>query len=159
MLPVFTVCFFGHRRIEDFRLAEERTEALIRRLILEKEYVEFLVGREGEYDQIVSSAIRRVKREVFAENSSHVWVLPYQKAELSRNLSSFESYYDEIEICEASASAYPKAAIQIRNRSMVDRSDLCMFFIERQEGGAWQTMRYASSREKAVINLALSPMQ
>ena len=70
-----------------------RTEALIRRLILEKEYVEFLVGREGEYDQIVSSTIRRVKREVFAENSSLVWVLPYQKAELSRNLPSFESYY------------------------------------------------------------------
>ena len=69
MLPVFTVCFFGHRRIEDFRVAEERTEALIRHLILEKEYVELLVGREGEYDQLVSSAIRRVKREVFAENS------------------------------------------------------------------------------------------
>ena len=69
MLPVFTVCFFGQRRIEDFRVAEEQTEALIRHLILEKEYVELLVGREGEYDQIVSSAIRRVKREVFAENS------------------------------------------------------------------------------------------
>lgn len=159
MLPVFTVCFFGHRQIEDFRLADERTEALIRRLILEKEYVEFLVGREGEYDQIVSSAIRRVKREVFAENSSHIWVLPYQKAELSRNLPSFEAYYDEIEICEASSAAHPKAAIQIRNRCMVDRSDLCVFFIERQEGGAWQTMQYASSCEKAVINLASSPMK
>ena len=158
MLPLFTVSFFGHRRIEDFRFAGERTEALIRRLILEKEYVEFLVGREGEYDQIVSSAIRRVKREVFAENSSLVWVLPYQKAELSRNLPSFEAYYDEIEICEASASAHPKAAIQIRNRCMVDRSDLCVFFVERQKGGALQTMRYASSREKEIINLALSPM-
>ena len=45
MLPVFTVCFFGHRRIEDFRVAEERTEALIRHLILEKEYVELLVDK------------------------------------------------------------------------------------------------------------------
>ena len=155
MLSVFTVCFFGHRRIEDFRLAEERTEALIRRLILEKEYVEFLVGREGEYDQIVSSAIRRVKREVFAENSSLVWVLPYQKAELTRNLPSFESYYDEIEICEASASAHPKAAIQIRNHCMVDRSDLCVFFVEHPSGGAWRTMRYALQQGKKTINTAL----
>lgn len=153
MLSVFTACFFGHRHIENFRVAKERTEGLIRRLVLEKEYVEFLVGREGEYDQIVSSAIRRVKQEVFAENSSHTWVLPYQKAELTRNLIDFEFYYDEIEICEASAAAHPKAAIQIRNRYMVDRSDLCVFFVEHQSGGAWQTMRYAMRREKEVMNL------
>ena len=154
MKSLFTVCFFGHRSIENFRLAEERTEALIRNLLVKKEYVEFLVGREGEYDQIVSSAIHRVKRTMYADNCSHVWVMPYHKAELMRNLSNFESYYDAIEICEASAAAHPKAAIQVRNRCMVDRSDLCVFFLERTFGGAWQTMRYAISCEKETINLS-----
>ena len=156
MLSVFTVCFFGHRRIEAFRLAETRTKALVRRLILEKEFVEFLVGQDGAYDQIVSSAIRQAKRELFAENSTHVCILPYPKAALTQNTQHFTRYYDEIEICETSAAAHPKAAIQIRNRCMVDRSDLCVFFVERQTGGAWKSMCYAVRQGKDVINLTIS---
>lgn len=154
MLSVFTVCFFGHRHIEDFRLAETRTEALIRRLVMEKEYVEFLVGQDGAYDQIVSSAIRRAKRALFAENSAHVCVLPYPKAVFTQNKEHFAANYDEIEICELSAAVHPKAAIQVRNRCMVDRSDLCVFFVARQTGGAWETMRYAIQQGKRVTNLA-----
>ena len=156
MLSVFTVCFFGHRHIKAFRLAETRTKALVRRLILEKEFVEFLVGQDGAYDQIVSSAIRQTKRELFAENSAHVCILPDPKAALTQNTQHFTSYYDEIEICETSAAAHPKAAIQIRNRCMVDRSDLCVFFVERQTGGAWKSMFYAVRQGKDVINLTIS---
>ena len=149
MLSVYTVCFFGHRHIEDFRPAEARTEALIRRLIAENRYVEFLVGREGDYDQIVSSAIRRAKRKLYAENSAHVCVLPYPK----QNIADFASCYDEMEICETSAAAHPKAAIRVRNHWMVDRSALCVFYVARQTGGAWETMRYAMRQGKRVINL------
>ena len=39
----YTVSFFGHRVIEDPLLIEQRLETLIRRLLKEKEYVEFLV--------------------------------------------------------------------------------------------------------------------
>ena len=58
MLSVYTVCFFGHRHIENFRAAENQTEALIRNLIPKHEYVEFLVGRDEDYDLIVSSVIQ-----------------------------------------------------------------------------------------------------
>ena len=156
MLSVFTVCFFGHHHIENFCTAEERTEALVRNLIQKHEYVEFLVGRDGEYDQIVSSMIQRAKREVFSENSSHIWVLPYMKAELEKDVLAFETYYDSIEICEKSCVAHPKAAIQIRNRCMVDRSDLCVFFVENPSGGAWRTLQYAIRKNKNVINLSES---
>ena len=153
MKPAFTVCFFGHRRIEKFHMAEERTEALVHSLMREKETVVFLVGRDGEYDQIVSSAIRKAQRELGTDNSIHIWVLPYNKAELAQNRASFESYYDEIEICKFSETAHPKVAIQLRNRSMVDRSDLCVFFVERSSGGAWRTMQYAIKQGKKWINL------
>ena len=59
MFSVYTVCFFGHRQIDDFSLVEQKTEALIDRLLNEHEYVEFLVGRDGEFDQLVTSAILR----------------------------------------------------------------------------------------------------
>ena len=77
---IFTVSFFGHRIIPEFREAEDRVEALVHALLLEKEYVEFLVGRDGDFDQIVSSAVKRQKRIVRDDNSSLIWILPYLPA-------------------------------------------------------------------------------
>lgn len=54
MFSVFTVCFFGHRQIDDFRMVEQRIERLIDKLLNEHEYVEFLVGHDGEFDQLVN---------------------------------------------------------------------------------------------------------
>ena len=62
-MEVFTVSFFGHRMIDNALEIESRLEQLILTLFREHEYVEFLLGRDGEFDQIVSSVIRRCKRE------------------------------------------------------------------------------------------------
>lgn len=74
MLRLYTVSFFGHRIIEDFNRVEKKAETLIRDLILQKGYVEFLVGRGGDFDQIVSSAVKRFQRRIRADNSSLVWI-------------------------------------------------------------------------------------
>ena len=129
-------------------------EALVHRLLLEKEYVEFLVGRDGDFDQIVSSAVKRQKRLVRDDNSSLIWILPYPTAELRNNMENFETYYDEIEICGSAASSHPKGAFQIRNRQMVQRSDLVVFYVDHTGGGAYQTMRYAQKEKKNMLNLA-----
>ena len=152
-MNVYTVSFFGHRVIEDPLLIEQHLERLIRKLLKEKEYVEFLVGRDGEFDQTVSSVIRRCKRTVRDDNSAHVWVLPYPTAEYRDNEESFREYYDEIEICGASADGHFKGAHQARNRAMVDRSHLVVFCIQHDSGGAWQTMKYAKKQGKPYINI------
>ena len=69
-MEIFTVSFFGHRKVSQFSLVEERLEAVIQRLLEEKEYVEFLVGRSGEFDQLASSAVRRTKRTLRNDNSA-----------------------------------------------------------------------------------------
>ena len=152
-MEVFTVSFFGHRVIEEPLRIERRLENLIRKLLKENEYVEFLVGRDGEFDQLVSSTIRRCKREYRSDNSAHIWVLPYLTAEYRDNEESFRDYYDEIEMCEAAAGCHYKNAHQIRNRAMVDRSDLIVFCIQHKSGGAWLTMKYAKKQGKLYINL------
>ena len=76
-MNICTVSFFGHRQIDDVFKIEKQLEALIRELLLTKEYVEFLVGRDGEFDQLVSSTIRRCKRNTRDDNSALVLVLPY----------------------------------------------------------------------------------
>lgn len=154
LLSVFTVSFFGHRKIDDLFAVEKVVEKLVRTWIREKDYVQFLVGRDGDFDQIVSSSIIRAQRDIFDANSTHTCVFPYLKAEYRDNAEAFQNYYDEIEICDRAAIAHPKAAIQIRNRDMVDRSDLCIFYVDRDSGGAWQTLQYAIKQEKPHINIA-----
>ena len=153
-MNVFSVSFFGHRVITHHHPIEQKLEEIIRGWLSDKEYVEFLVGRDGDFDLIVSSAVKRCKREICNENSALVWVMPYEKAEYTENEAAFCEYYDEIEVCKASADSHFKAAHQIRNREMVDRSDLVIFFVERESGGAYRTMRYAQKIEKPYINLA-----
>ena len=135
-----TVCFFGHREIYNLFELEEKLEEHIRILLESKEYVEFLVGRNGEFDQLVSSTVRRVKRNYRDDNSALVLVLPYLSAEYEKNEEAFQEYYDEVEICQSSSAAHFKAAMQVRNREMVDRSDLVVCYIEHNSGGAFQTV-------------------
>lgn len=79
MFSVYTVCFFGHRQIDDFRMVEQRIERLIDKLLNELEYVEFLVGRDGEFDQLVTSAILRCRKRLNSANCSVTGVMPYPK--------------------------------------------------------------------------------
>ena len=76
-MKIFTVAFFGHRYIDNPFRIEDRLEEEIRRLISEHEYVDFLVGRDGEFDQFASSAVLRVRKQYRDDNSSLVLVLPY----------------------------------------------------------------------------------
>lgn len=158
-MEVFTVSFFGHRRIDGPLAIERRLDSLIRRLLIEKPYVEFLVGRDGDFDQLVSSAIRRVKRTIRDDNSAHVWVLPYATAEYLSYAEDYHEYYDEIEICEAAAGSHFKAAFQMRNRAMVDKSHLVVFCIEHNSGGAYQTYQYAQKKGIPCINLHTVTME
>ncbi len=153
-MDTYTVSFFGHRQIENVSAIEKRLAEIIRPLLLEKEYVEFLVGRDGEFDLLAASTIKRLKRSVRDDNSALVWVLPYPTAEYQDYEADYAAYYDEIEICPESATAHFKSAFQLRNRWMVDRSNLVICYVERPYGGAFQTLRYASRRGKSIINIA-----
>ena len=149
-----TVAFFGHRHIDDFFRTESKLQDHISELLRNNEYVEFLVGRNGDFDQMTSSTVLRCKRSVRGDNSALVLVLPYQTSEFQNNEDSFYRYYDEIEVYEDATEAHFKKAIQIRNRSMVDRADMIICYVNRDEGGAYQTIQYAKKQGKTVINLA-----
>lgn len=153
MFLVFTVCFFGHRQLDDFRTVEQRIKQLIDKLLSEHEYIEFLVGRDGEFDQLVTSAILRCKKRLDTANCSVTWVMPYLKSDYIKNRDSYDTYFDSVEVCEQSAKAHPKSAILIRNRVMVDRSDLCVFCVTHKSGGAYQTLRYAEKTGANTMNL------
>lgn len=96
-MDVFTVSFFGHRRIDNMSAIEEKSD--------------------------------------YQKNSEH-----------------YLNYYDEVEICTESANVHYKAAIQHRNKSIIDRSDLAVFYVER-DGGAYKTMKYAEKSNCRILRL------
>lgn len=153
MLKTYTVSFFGHRRIEPFFELEKQVIRLIREILDSNDYVEFLVGRNGEFDQLVSSSIRLVKRDGSGEKCSHTLVLPYESAEFQKNRQAFYKYYDEVELFSEFGKTHFKTAIQKRNREMVDRSDLVVFYLERRSGGAYQIYQYANKQGKRLLLL------
>lgn len=54
-MTTFTVAFIGHREIDDLYRIENQLEEIIKDLLRSHEYVELLVGRDGDFDQAVSS--------------------------------------------------------------------------------------------------------
>ncbi len=154
-MVMYTVSFFGHREVDNASMAMERLEVIVRYLIRNREYTEFLVGRDGEFDILTSSVIRQITKAYDYEKSVHVLVLPYMRADFKDNEKSYLNYYDDVEICEQSAKAHYMSAIQIRNRCMVDRSDLVVCYVERKNGGAYGTMKYAVRQQKRVLNIAI----
>ena len=153
-MEIYTVSLFGHRQIDDPFAVERKLEKIVRELLAENEYVEFLVGRVGEFDLLAASVIKRCRRAVGEENSALIWMLPYMTAEYRDHEEDYLNYYDDVEVSQNAAGAHPKGAMQIRNREMVDRSDLVIFFVEHAKGGAYQTMRYAEKQGAAYINIS-----
>lgn len=151
-MNTYTVSFFGHRVIYQSEDIEKRLEILIESLVKSNENVEFLVGRDGDFDILVSSVICRITKRLSYGNTAHVLVLPYMRAEYRNNKEDFLKYYDEVEICERSCCSHYKSAIQIRNRYMV--ADLVVCYVGRPKGDAYSTMAYAVRRGKTVINIA-----
>ncbi len=154
MLNVFSVAFFGHRVIEQFHEVGQALEALITDFLLKHEHVEFLVGRNGDFDQMVSSTVREVRNRHGCRNCSLTLVLPYMTAEFRDNEESFLSYYDEVEVCQSANSVHFKSAIQTRNKEMTERADLVVFCIDHPSGGAYQTLKYVKAKQIPYINIS-----
>ena len=153
MLDIYTVSLFGHREVPYDPPMIEQLEETIRNLLKNHQYVSFQVGREGEFDRLAASVIRRVRKEVGEHTSELVWVMPYLKQEYAKHPEDYESYYTYIEICEESELAHYKAAIGIRNQVMINHSDLVIAYVRRQTGGVASALRYAQKQNIPIITL------
>lgn len=52
-MNIYTVSFFGHRYIERGTEISDRLDKLLHDLITQKDYVDFLIGRDGEFDLLL----------------------------------------------------------------------------------------------------------
>ena len=142
MFDIYRVSFIGHREVENFYFVEEQVENIVKELIDKKEYVEFYVGRNGEFDIMVASVIKRAQRDYGKANNSLILVIPYPIADME----DMEKYYDEVWYPQELYHAHYKAAITKRNEWFVNNSEMLVAYVERDYGGAYECLKKAQQK-------------
>lgn len=150
---MITCTFAGHREVYQSGIGA-RLEAEIETLLQKDDDFTFLTGGMGQFDNMGASAVRTAKHRHPEKRITLALVLPYLINRLNTDKEYYQNSYDEIIIPEELDTAHYKAAIQLRNRWMVDRADTVIAYIYRDFGGALSTVRYAQRQGKSVINLA-----
>ncbi|MBQ9131328.1 MAG: hypothetical protein IJX62_02495 [Clostridia bacterium] len=148
-LEFYRVVFIGHRRIEDDYRLGNTLERMARDLIRSKEYVEFYIGRNGDFDILAASAVKRAQSAMGHENSSLILVQPYKM----KQDNDYRKYYDDM-MYPNPPSTHHKNAITLRNRWMVEQAHLLLACVNlNKAGGALTALRYAEKRGVPIINL------
>jgi len=148
-MDIFRVAFIGHRKISNVFEIERTLDRYIGELLKSTEYVEFYMGRNGDFDIYAASAVKRAQKKYGSENSSLILVLPYA----SKNDKYYTTFYDEI-LYPVDPATHFKAAIGKRNKWMVNHCHELIAYVEQSRGGAYQTYSYARKQGKHTFNFA-----
>ena len=143
-------CGFGHRVM--LMDVEKPLRETLERLVEERGVRVFYTGGMGEFDELFARAVRSMKRE--CPSLRLALVMPYLTERLNLDKAFYEAQYDEILIPAELDGVHPKAAIGLRNRWMVERSDVVIAALHRDFGGAAEAVRYAENRGKEVVRIA-----
>ena len=150
-----SACFTGHRDINPSRVPAIREK--LREIIIsciEDGYTDFYNGGARGFDLMCAEEVMKLKGEypdirlhiiIPCSNQTRGWreedVLRYEK---------ITSLADEVKCL---SPFYFNGCMQIRNRYMVDNSDLVIVYLERATGGSAGTVRYAEEKGKEAVNI------
>ena len=146
-------CGFGHRVL--LMDVEKPLREVLERLVAERGVRVFYTGGMGEFDELFARTVRSMKRE--CPSLRLVLVAPYLTERLNLDKAFYEAQYDEILIPAELDGVHPKAAIGLRNRWIVDRSDIVIAALNRDFGGAAEAVRYAERIGKIVCKIKKKP--
>ena len=145
---IYRVSMIGHRIVEDFDI-EEKLYDLFCNMLRTKEYVEFYLGRNGDFDIMAASVIKRIQKNFRDDNSVMILVLPYPV----KDYEYYEEYYDEIVIPKELYGVHPKAAITERNHWMVTNTDVLIAYIRNESGGTAACVHMAEQLGRKIIKI------
>lgn len=131
------------------KLLEAKGYELFRELLRTKEYVEFYLGRNGDFDILAASVIKRLHKNYRDDNSAMILVLPYPV----KDYEYYEEYYNEIIIPDELHGVHPKAAITERNRWMVTNTDVLIAYIRNESGGTAACVHMAEQLGRRIIKI------
>lgn len=142
--------FFGHRNT--FLSQEElmKLESVIAELI-EEGINTFFFGGFGEFDRACGTTVQKLKRR-YPYICLH-FVTPYIAVNNWRLKEAAASGVFDSIIYPGLEDVHYKAAIEERNKYMVNKAECVIAYVNYAAGGAYQACRYAGKNGKRLINL------
>ena len=147
-MDIFRVSFIGHRVVDEYRQVEEELDEVIELLHRKYGFIDYNVGRNGEFDELATQAVRRFRKE-WEEWCELTLVEPYPVA----NLDIIEKSYDSV-IIPTDRKCHYKAAIGERNKWLAENCDMMIVYIKRDYGGAYKCYKYAQEIGVPIMNIA-----
>jgi len=162
-----TVCFIGHRKIENKLVVAAKMNGVLLKLI-ERGADCFLFGSKSEFDQLCWECVTALKNQ-----------FPFIKRIYVRssfpNINSFYEkylleYYEETYFPQKIENAGKYSYVE-RNFEMIDKSDVCVFYYDKNyvtplktqksltaksyktNSGTKIAYNYALSKKKEIINI------
>jgi len=163
-----TCCFFGHRKIAAADGLRERLYKIIENLIIYKHVDTFLFGSKSDFDKLCLAVVTELKNKY-----PHIRRV-YVRAEFQYINNNYKAYllqsYDDTYYPER-LSGSGRAAYVERNQIMIDRSDICIVYYDKnyqppQRKNSWRDIvpyqpksgtsiayEYAQKKKKDIVNL------
>lgn len=135
-------------KVKDYRQVEEELDEVIELLHRKYGFIDYNVGRNGEFDELATQAVRRFRRE-WEEWCELTLVEPYPVA----NLDIIEKSYDSV-IIPTDRKCHFKAAIGERNKWLAENCDMMIVYIKRDYGGAYKCYKHAQELGVPIMNIA-----
>lgn len=171
----FTVSFFGQNDIIDPPYIRSKITKILLEIIKNNKHAVFLTKDDTYFDRIAESAIKRALKIHNIGNTETVYCRINSKSKLVRSRHYYPIYYppfyekpnldlrikksclDSLEENLKRAATSRKRLVQLRNRSMADRSNLIICYLDKEEGIEYDAVIYAYTNTK-IINLADDPI-
>ena len=143
-MEIRTACFFGHRDVtHDIR---SKLQFIIEQLITEKQINSFYVGHQGQFDSMVYSVLKNLKKSY--PQICYSVVLAYMPDEHIYELYGEDTIYPE------GLETVPKRfAISKRNDWLIAHSCVVVCYVYRTWGGAVKYREKAIRKGLKVIDL------
>lgn len=152
-------CFTGHRDINSLPRDQvsKKLEKVLVELIEKEDFSEFRAGGATGFDSMAALTVLKLKKKY-----------PHIKLHLMLPCKGQDKYFMPVErklyrytIANADSvkyiqENYSREAMFARNRALVNGADLCLAYLERLEGGTYQTINYAKKMKVKTINLLKS---
>lgn len=142
--------FTGHRKLND-DFSDVLLEKKIRYVIDELGVKYFYCGMAKGFDLIACRIVEKIKKE---KDVKIIACIPCPEQEKFFNEKDKELYKKMIKNCDEIKiinEHYFKGCMLLRNKYMVDRSDIIISYIRENSGGTRWTVEYALRNKKQLI--------
>ncbi len=147
-------CFTGHRVIPKSEYAEVR-EKLAESLnkLIDEGVTHFIAGGALGFDSLAAEVVLEIREKRNITLEIAVPCLGQEKKWNKKQIANYEDILKKADKVTVLSEKYVTGCMQVRNKYMVDSSDVVVTYYRGKTGGTQQTYFYAELLLKRIINV------